>query len=75
MIDYICVSGTMEGRVLEYVDHLHEHFKYPCQIKNGFYMAPKDPGYSTEIFKESIERLSFPSGVDWSRRYCGYPCR
>ncbi len=66
MIDYISISGKKDGRVLEYVDHLHEHFKYPCLINNGSYMPPKEPGYSTEIFEESIQQFSFPSGSEWS---------
>jgi L-fuconate dehydratase len=65
MIDFISISGKKEGRVLEYVDHLHEHFKYPCLIDNGSYMPPKDPGYSTEMYKESINRFSFPHGPEW----------
>lgn len=67
MIDFISISGKKEGRVLEYVDHLHEHFKYPCLIDNGCYMPPKDPGYSTEMFKESIDRFSFPAGSEWKK--------
>lgn len=46
MIDYICISGTYEGRIVEYVDHLHDHFYDPVVIKNGAYMPPKLPGYS-----------------------------
>lgn len=49
MIDYVCVAGTREGRVVEYVDHLHEHFVEPCVIENAAYMPPKAPGFSIEI--------------------------
>ncbi|MBJ6121096.1 L-fuconate dehydratase [Sphingomonas mollis] len=49
MIDYLCFSGTTEGRVTEYVDHLHEHFVDPCVIRGAAYMPPTRPGYSIEM--------------------------
>jgi L-fuconate dehydratase len=54
MIDYVAVSGTKEGRVIEYVDHLHEHFIEPCEIRNAAYMPPKLPGFSVEMKTASI---------------------
>ncbi len=33
MFDYIAVSGSLDGRVTEFVDHLHEHFVHPVVIK------------------------------------------
>jgi L-fuconate dehydratase len=54
MIDYVAVSGTKDGRVIEYVDHLHEHFLEPCVINNAAYMPPKAPGFSIEMKPESI---------------------
>ena len=54
MIDYVAVSGTKEGRVIEYVDHLHEHFVEPCVIRNAAYMPPKLPGFSIEMDPASI---------------------
>jgi L-fuconate dehydratase len=62
LIDYICVSATIENRVLEYVDHLHEHFEYPVVIKHGSYVAPLDPGYSITMKRQSIDDYSFPNG-------------
>ncbi|MEQ1952007.1 L-fuconate dehydratase [Mesorhizobium sp. CN2-181] len=59
MIDYLCVSGTKEGRVIEYVDHLHEHFVEPCVIENAAYMPPKLPGFSIEMKPDSIEAYEF----------------
>ncbi|MBB3946499.1 L-fuconate dehydratase [Rhizobium skierniewicense] len=59
MIDYLVVSGTKEGRVIEYVDHLHEHFIDPCDIRNAAYMPPKMPGFSVEMKPESIEAYTF----------------
>ncbi len=56
MIDYIAVSGTMEGRVAEYVDHLHEHFKDPCVVRQAAYMPPESPGFSIEICTDSRTR-------------------
>lgn len=57
-IDYVCVSGKLS--VLEYVDHLHEHFLHPAVIKDGYYQTPMNPGYSVEMKEESMARYSFP---------------
>ncbi len=59
MIDYLCIAGTREGRVIEYVDHLHEHFKEPCVIENAAYMPPKAPGFSIEMKPESLQHYTF----------------
>lgn len=59
MIDYLCISGTREGRVVEYVDHLHEHFIEPCKIRNAAYMPPKGAGFSITMKPESLERYRF----------------
>ena len=56
MIDYLCIAGTLEGRVIEYVDHLHEHFEDPCVIRNAAYMPPHRPGFSIEMKAASRER-------------------
>ncbi|MET3477910.1 L-fuconate dehydratase [Variovorax atrisoli] len=59
MIDYLCISGTREGRVAEYVDHLHEHFVEPCEVRNAAYMPPKRPGFSIEMKAQSLEQYRF----------------
>ena len=59
MIDYVAVSGTKEGRVIEYVDHLHEHFVDPCNIQNAAYMPPVLPGFSIEMKPESIRQYLY----------------
>ncbi|MCW0000161.1 L-fuconate dehydratase [Pararhizobium sp. YC-54] len=59
MIDYVAVSGTKDGRVIEYVDHLHEHFLEPCIIENAAYMPPKAAGFSIEMKAASIEQYLF----------------
>jgi len=59
MIDYLVVSGTKDGRVIEYVDHLHEHFIEPCDIQDAAYMPPKLPGFSIEMKSESIAAHTF----------------
>lgn len=64
-IDYIAISGTLEDRVTEYVDHLHEHFVNPVVIENGCYRAPMAPGYSIEMFQESLKTYSYPLGKAW----------
>ena len=59
MIDYVVISGTKDGRVIEYVDHLHEHFIEPCTIKDAAYMPPVMPGFSIEMKPESIAAYTF----------------
>jgi L-fuconate dehydratase len=66
MFDYICVSGTLENRVLEYVDHLHDHFVDPVVIRNGRYVLPTSPGYSIALRPQSIATYTFPDGPAWS---------
>lgn len=66
IFDYICVSASLENRVLEYVDHLHEHFIDPVVIKNGHYMPPTAPGYSITMKPESLQEFSFPHGKAWT---------
>jgi L-fuconate dehydratase len=67
IFDYICISASLENRILEYVDHLHEHFLDPVKIQNGRYMPPEMPGYSAEMKPESLDRFEFPAGMVWSR--------
>ena len=59
MIDYLCIAGTREGRVIEYVDHLHEHFLDPCVIRNAAYMPPTAPGFSIEMKPDSLDAYRF----------------
>jgi L-fuconate dehydratase len=59
MIDYLCISGTTQGRVAEYVDHLHEHFVNPCVVRGAAYLAPTAPGYSIEMKAESRKTYAF----------------
>ncbi|AKZ61506.1 fuconate dehydratase [Herbaspirillum hiltneri N3] len=59
MIDYVCISGTTEGRVTEYVDHLHEHFIDACVVKGAAYMPPTAPGFSITMKPESLEQYRF----------------
>ena len=65
MFDFIAVSGTMEGRVIEFVDHLHEHFEEPVTVRRGRYLAPTKPGYSITIKPASREAFRFPEGAVW----------
>jgi L-fuconate dehydratase len=59
MIDYLCIAGTKEGRVIEYVDHLHEHFVDPCVVRDAAYMPPRRPGYSIEMKPQSLAQYMF----------------
>jgi L-fuconate dehydratase len=65
IFDYLRVSRSLENRVIEYVDHLHEHFINPVKIRRGHYLVPQAPGYSIEVFPESLSRYSFPYGEEW----------
>jgi L-fuconate dehydratase len=65
MFDYICVSASFENRVVEFVDHLHEHFLDPVRMRNGRYMPPSQPGYSIQIKPESLNDYRFPDGPVW----------
>ena len=69
MIDYIAISGSMEGRIIEFVDHLHEHFYEPVVIKNGAYMPPVAPGYSITMKEQSLKDFNFPNGKEWNNQY------
>ena len=66
IFDYLCVSATVEDRIIEYVDHLHEHFLYPVAIRRGHYLLPAAPGYSIQMHPESIAAYSFPQGSAWA---------
>ncbi len=65
MFDYVAVSGTVQDRVIEYVDHLHEHFLDPVVVSGGRYAAPTKPGFSAQMHPESIAEYLFPSGPVW----------
>ncbi len=65
MFDYIAVSGTLENRVVEWVDHLHEHFLHPAVVLDGRYVVPRAPGYSIEMVPDSLNRFEFPDGAVW----------
>jgi L-fuconate dehydratase len=66
MFDYVAVSGTQDDRVIEYVDHLHEHFVDPVVIRDGRYRTPTAPGFSAEMTPEALEEHLFPGGSAWT---------
>jgi L-fuconate dehydratase len=70
MVDYLRISGSLENRLIEYVDHLHEHFVDPVVMRAGCYMLPQAPGYSATMRPESIARYSFPDGGEYNRPRC-----
>jgi L-fuconate dehydratase len=65
--DYIAVSASLDNRVVEYVDHLHEHFIDPVRMKNGRYMPPALPGYSITMKPASLAAYEFPTGKAWHK--------
>jgi L-fuconate dehydratase len=66
IFDYIAVSGSLDDRVVEYVDHLHEHFVDPAVVRDGRYVTPTAPGYSITMRPESLRRFAFPGGAAWT---------
>jgi L-fuconate dehydratase len=64
--DFIWASATRKDRVVEYVDHLHEHFITPVVIRKGHYMLPETPGYSIEVKQASLEEFAYPHGSAWA---------
>jgi L-fuconate dehydratase len=66
MFDYIAVSGSLQNRVLEYVEHLHEHFIEPVVIRKGRYMPPRRPGYGIEMHARTLQHYRFPQGPAWA---------
>jgi L-fuconate dehydratase len=65
MFDYVALSGTTQGRMIEWIDHLHEHFVTPASVARGRYRTPTEPGASTEIRPASVLEFSFPAGAAW----------
>ncbi|MFF7389448.1 L-fuconate dehydratase [Streptomyces scabiei] len=68
MFDYVAVSGTTEDRVIEYVDHLHEHFVDPVRVADGNYLAPTLPGLSAQMHPDSLKDYAYPDGPVWAAR-------
>jgi len=68
IFDYVAVSGSLDQRLTEYVDHLHEHFVDPVEVVNGHYVLPSQPGYSAELLAESVEQYQYPHGRYWLER-------
>jgi len=66
MVDYVAVSGSLNGRVAEYVDHLHEHFVDPCIVKDAAYVVPTAPGYSAQMHGSSVAQYRYPDGSYWA---------
>lgn len=69
MWDFVSVSGTKEGRMIEFVDQQHDQFVNPAVVENANYVAPMLPGYSTQLKNECIEKFSFPNGTEWQRMF------
>ncbi|WP_353807568.1 L-fuconate dehydratase [Agromyces sp. SYSU T00194] len=66
IFDYVAVSGSLDDRVTEFVDHLHEHFVDPCVVEHGNYVLPSQPGYSAEMHAASVAEYAYPDGAYWS---------
>jgi L-fuconate dehydratase len=66
MFDFVAVSGSLRDRVIEYVDHLHEHFVDPVVVRDGAYRLPETPGFSARMRPETLHRFAFPDGPEWA---------
>ncbi|MFD7655840.1 enolase C-terminal domain-like protein [Actinosynnema sp. NPDC059797] len=66
MFDFVAVSGTTEGRAVEWVDHLHEHFTDPAEVRGGRYRAPTEPGFSARVKERSLAEFRYPDGPVWT---------
>jgi L-fuconate dehydratase len=66
MADYVAVSGDLDGRMIEYVDHLHEHFVDPVEVDGGRYSAPTAPGFSARMHADSVLAFGYPGGSEWA---------
>jgi L-alanine-DL-glutamate epimerase-like enolase superfamily enzyme len=66
MFDYVALSGTQDGRFIEFVDHLHEHFEAPVVVRRGRYVAPTEPGAGARMQPASVEEFAFPDGRAWT---------
>jgi len=66
VIDYVCVSGSLDDRTTEFADHLHEHFVHPAVVRDGRYVLPREPGYSVDLHPDSYAALTFPDGTMWT---------
>ena len=65
LIDYVVVSGSLDGRAIEFADHLHEHFVEPVTVRNGRYFPPTAPGFSIEMLPASLAEFAYPDGAAW----------
>jgi L-fuconate dehydratase len=72
IFDYVAVSGSLDGRVAEYVDHLHEHFVDPCIVKDAAYVVPTAPGYSAQMHSSSVAQYRYPDGMYWAVDAAGH---
>jgi L-fuconate dehydratase len=68
MIDYVQISADIGERVIEYIDHLHEHFEDPCEMSNGAYQVPRLPGFSVKMHASSLAKFEYPNGAEWRSR-------
>jgi L-fuconate dehydratase len=66
VFDFVAVSGSLEDRIVEWVDHLHEHFRDPAVVEHGRYRVPRDAGYSIEMLPEALDEFAYPAGRAWS---------
>ncbi|GAA4251845.1 L-fuconate dehydratase [Dactylosporangium darangshiense] len=73
IFDFVAVSGSLEHRVTEYVDHLHEHFTDPCVVRDGHYVLPEQAGYSGQMLDSTLAEFTFPGGTYWRAQTSDVP--
>ncbi len=68
MIDYVQISADIGDRIIEYAKHLHEHFVDPCDVRDGAYQVPQQPGFSVKMHAASLQHFEYPNGAEWQKR-------
>ncbi len=67
-VNYIAISPSLDGVVLEFSDHLHEHFVDRLRVEKAKYRLPTKPGYSITMLEDSLRDHEFPTGAVWRDR-------
>ncbi len=75
MFDAVALSGDLDTRCIEFVDHLHEHFVTPVDVHHGRYWPPTTAGAGTEMHAGSLDTYTYPDGPAWTATAPECPAR
>ena len=59
--------GSLDDRVCEFVDHLHEHFVDPVRVDGGRYLARRRRATASRSGRSRWPSSRFPDGPGWWR--------